>query len=128
VVNDVRSYIKESDVVVLPSYREGLPRVILEAMSMAKPVITTDTAGCRSTVQDGKTGFIIPPKNSSALAVAMAKMIDSPSETLGEMGMMGRARVLRIFDEKIIISLYINQINQILGSDIDESDKEIASA
>jgi len=59
-------------VVVLPSYyREGVPRVILEAMSMGKPVVTTDMPGCRDAVEDGKNGLLVPPKNSQALAEAI---------------------------------------------------------
>lgn len=67
----VTDYYKQCSVFVLPSYREGTPRAALEAMSMGRPVITTDAPGCRETVIDGKTGFLIPVKNVQALADKM---------------------------------------------------------
>ena len=75
---DVRPAITDSSVYVLPSYREGTPRTVLEAMAMGRPVITTDAPGCRETVVDGDNGFLVPVKDVQALADAMIKMIDSP--------------------------------------------------
>jgi len=75
---DVRPYIRECSVYVLPSYREGTPRSILEAMSMGRPVITTDAPGCRETVEEGVNGFLVPVKDSQALAEAMEKFIEQP--------------------------------------------------
>jgi len=75
---DVRPAITDSSVYVLPSYREGTPRTVLEAMAMGRPVITTDAPGCRETVVDGDNGFLVPVKDIQALADAMIKMIDSP--------------------------------------------------
>jgi len=72
---DVRPYIAGSSVFVLPSYREGTPRSVLEAMSMGRPVITTDAPGCRETVQDGVNGFLVPVKDSLSLEKAMEKFI-----------------------------------------------------
>lgn len=72
---DVRSYIAGSSVFVLPSYREGTPRSVLEAMSMGRPVITTDAPGCRETVQDGVNGFLVPVGDSLSLEKAMEKFI-----------------------------------------------------
>ncbi|MGD6802086.1 glycosyltransferase family 4 protein [Rossellomorea aquimaris] len=65
--DDVSSYYKQCSVYVLPSYREGTPRTVLEAMAMGRPIITTDTPGCRETVIDGKNGFLVPVKNVNAL-------------------------------------------------------------
>ena len=76
---DVRSFLRNSAVYVLPSYREGLPKTSLEAMAVGRAIITTDTAGCRETVKNGVNGYLIPPRNSSALAQAMLKFIDNPS-------------------------------------------------
>ena len=69
---------------VLPSfYREGVPRSVLEAMAMARPIITTDSPGCRETVRDGVNGFLVPPRNPSALAEAMMALIEqSDDETI----------------------------------------------
>jgi len=60
---------------VLPSYREGVPRVLLEAMASGTPVITTDVPGCRAAVRDGETGLLVPPRDADALAQAMIKLI-----------------------------------------------------
>ena len=72
---DVRPYIAECSVYVLPSYREGTPRSVLEAMSMGRPIITTDAPGCRETVVDGVNGFLVPVRDSEKLAKTMEKFI-----------------------------------------------------
>jgi glycosyltransferase involved in cell wall biosynthesis len=76
---DIRPAMAEASVYVLPSYREGTPRSVLEAMAMGRPVITTDAPGCRETVRDGENGFLVPPRDASALAAAMERFITSPS-------------------------------------------------
>jgi glycosyltransferase involved in cell wall biosynthesis len=103
----VADFIADADVVVLPSYREGLPRVMLEALSMARAVITTDAAGCRETVEDGKNGFMIPPQNTAALREAMLKMAALPPEKLAEMGNYGRQMAVDFFDKNVIIAQYL---------------------
>ena len=85
--NDVVSFIAQSSVYVLPSYREGTPRTVLEAMSMGRPIITTDTPGCRETVVDGHNGFLLPVKDVNALVFAMRKFIEDQSRV----SVMGRA-------------------------------------
>lgn len=82
---DVRPYYAGCSVYVLPSYREGVPRTVLEAAAMARPIITTDTNGCRDTVIDGKTGFLVPVKNVDALAEKMLYFIENPDE-ISKMG------------------------------------------
>ncbi len=77
-VDDVRPFIASAHVYVLPSYREGTPRSVLEAMAMARPVITTDAPGCRETVIDGENGFLVPPGTVEPLTQAMARFIDDP--------------------------------------------------
>ena len=76
--NDVRPYIADASVFVLPSYREGTPRSVLEAMSMGRPIITTDAPGCRETVIDGRNGFLVPVKDVDTLKSAMEKFILNP--------------------------------------------------
>jgi len=110
VSKDVRSIMQEADVVVLPSYREGLPRVMLESLAMGKPIITTDTAGCRETIQDTKNGFLVPVKNSKALADAMFKMYQLTNEARENMGKVGRRMALQEFDEQAIIKRYFEEI------------------
>ena len=84
--SDVRPYYAMCSVYVLPSYREGTPRTVLEAMAMGRPIITTDTQGCRETVIDGKNGFIVPIKNAEAVAEKMIWFIEHPESipTMGE--------------------------------------------
>ncbi|RLB15751.1 MAG: glycosyltransferase family 1 protein, partial [Deltaproteobacteria bacterium] len=101
-VTDVRPIMVEADVIVLPSYREGLPRSLLEAAAMGKPVITTDAVGCRDAVEHGRTGLMVPVKDSAALADAMKEMIKNP-EMRSRMGREGRRKVEREFDEKIVL-------------------------
>ena len=76
---DVRPALRDCSVFVLPSYREGTPRTVLEAMAMSRPIITTDAPGCRQTVVEGKNGFLVPIKNSEALYQAMLKFVENPS-------------------------------------------------
>lgn len=72
---DVRPYYGMCSVYVLPSYREGTPRTVLEAMAMGRPVVTTDAPGCRGTVVDGKTGYLVPVKDSSVLAEKLSFLL-----------------------------------------------------
>jgi glycosyltransferase involved in cell wall biosynthesis len=121
-VLDVRPYLKKADVLVLPSYREGMPRAVLEAMSMGRPIITTDTAGCRDAI-DEHCGVLVPPRDSLALAEAMARLYHYDDETLEEMGKAARKRVLERFDEKIIVKSYLSLCDQILKYSTAANDK-----
>jgi glycosyltransferase involved in cell wall biosynthesis len=78
-VDDVRGHIAAASVVVLPSYREGLPRSVLEAMAVGRAVVATDVPGCRETVVAGRNGYLVPVRDSAALAVAMEKLIADPA-------------------------------------------------
>ncbi len=91
---DVKPAIADSSVYVLPSYREGTPRTVLEAMAMGRAVITTDAPGCRETVVHGKNGFLVPVKSTTELAAAMIHFIEKP-ELVVAMG-----RVSRLFAEE----------------------------
>ena len=90
-LTDVRPAIRDCSVYVLPSYREGTPRTVLEAMAMGRAVITTDAPGCRETVVDGDNGFLVPIKDAYALAQAMLRFIEQP-ELMAQMG--HRSRVI----------------------------------
>jgi glycosyltransferase involved in cell wall biosynthesis len=102
-VSDVRPYVGKADVVVLPSYREGTPRALLEAAAMGKPLITTDAIGCREAVDDGVNGILVPVRDAQALAQAMKRLIVEP-ETRHKMGVAGREKMMREFDESIVIA------------------------
>jgi glycosyltransferase involved in cell wall biosynthesis len=88
-LSDVRPAIKACSVYVLPSYREGTPRTVLEAMAMGRPIITTDAPGCRETVIDGENGFLVPVKSVDDLTKAMIRFI-ADSELAARMGARGR--------------------------------------
>lgn len=112
--SDVISVLEDADCVVLPSYREGLPKSLLEAMSCGKPVIATDIPGCRSVVLDNKNGFLVPVKNPHILAEKMIEMINLDFATRTKMGQVGRTLVLEKFDQKIIIRNYLDLMNKII--------------
>lgn len=95
--DDVRPYIADASVYVLPSYREGTPRSVLEAMSMGRPIITTNAPGCRETVIDGSNGFLVPIKDSKALAAAMERFIINP-ELISRMGEKSREIAVEKYD------------------------------
>lgn len=97
--DDVRPYYEKCSVYVLPSYREGTPRTVLEAMAMGRPIITTDTQGCRGTVVNGKTGFLVPVKDSATLAEKMITFIERP-EVIKKMGANSHAYCAAKFDVK----------------------------
>ena len=88
-LNDVRPAIAACSVYVLPSYREGTPRSVLEAMAMGRAIITTDAPGCRETVRDGENGIVVPPRDADALFEAMKRFVDDP-ELAQSMGALSR--------------------------------------
>lgn len=112
--SDVRPYIQKCNMVVLPSYREGLPRVLLEGMAMGKPIITTRTAGCRETVIPDKNGYLVEVKNAQSLAKAICNMIAIGPKGQQKMGAFGRRMVLAHFDERLIIQKYLQVIRSAL--------------
>lgn len=99
--NDVERYICNCDVFVLPSYREGLPRASLEAMSMGKPVITTDVPGCRETVEQGVNGFLVPPRDAGSLMQAMDRFI-ADRALIEDMGRASRRIAVETFDVRTV--------------------------
>ncbi|MFH5185323.1 glycosyltransferase family 4 protein [Paenibacillus sp. TAB 01] len=106
---DVRPFLAESSVFVLPSYREGTPKSALEAMAIGLPIITTDCPGCRETVENNVNGFLVPPKNASALALAMEKFI-TDSSIIRSMGEKSREIAVRKYD--------VEKVNQFIKKSI----------
>ena len=92
-------WLSGTDVFVLPSYREGMPRSIIEAMASGKPVIATDIRGCREEVVNDDTGILYPPGDVAALAEAIVRLLADTS-TAEAMGSRGRARAEEIFDQR----------------------------
>lgn len=113
---DVRPFIASSDCVVLPSYREGTPRTLLEAAAMARPLITTDVPGCREVVEYGVNGYLCRVRDAASLAEQCERMIALPPEDRLRMGRRGRAKVEREFDEQIVIRRYFEMIDRVAPS------------
>ena len=112
--DDVRPFIQRATCFVFPSYyREGVSRVLMEAAAMETPIITTDNIGCRDIVDHGKNGFIVSPKNVVELAHALESFILLDHNDKKVMGKLGRQKMLKSFDENLIISNYVSFINKI---------------
>lgn len=116
VSDNVAREIAEADCVVLPSfYREGVPRTLLEAAALGRPIVTTDAIGCREVVDDGVNGYLCQPRNVADLVDKMARMIVLSPDERAEMGRRGREKVEREFDEQIVINKYLSAIETLLG-------------
>ena len=113
---DVRPHIARSTAVVLPSYREGLPRVLLEAAAMARPLIAADVPGCRSIVEHERNGLLCAVRDARALADAMIRLIRLPVEEREAMGRVARARVEAEFSEQTVLQAYLAALREI-GAD-----------
>lgn len=112
--DDVRPWLAQADCVVLPSYREGVPRTLLEAGAMARPIVTTDAPGCRDTVIDGETGWLCEPANARDLTEKLLKILAlSPIERQG-MGQRGRVFIETNFDEKLVLQRYLDLVSEIV--------------
>ena len=108
--DDVRPFIATADCVVLPSYREGLPRSLVEAAAMARPVIATDVPGCRQAVDDGVTGFLCEPKSAQSLADAIERMAGLSATARNKMGRAARQKAVREFDQRLVARAYLDAL------------------
>jgi glycosyltransferase involved in cell wall biosynthesis len=113
---DVRPALADCSVYVLPSYREGTPRTVLEAMAMGRPIITTDAPGCRETVVDGDNGFLVPVRSVDALVLAMLRFIDDP-RLAPRMG----ARSRRIAEDKYDVK----KVNEVMLQEMGIADRKL---
>ena len=107
-VENMSKAINQSSIVCLPSYREGLPKCLLEAASCARPIVATDVPGCREVVLHGKTGLLVKAKNKDSLVIALSKLL-ADSNLRKEMGEKGREMVLKEFSEDLIS----NQVSEV---------------
>lgn len=101
--NDMPSIFRQAHIIVLPSYAEGLPRVLIEAAASSRPIVATDVPGCREIVKDGENGLLIPPKSGIALAKALHFLIQNPNSRK-KMGHNGRKMAVRDFSNEKVIS------------------------
>jgi glycosyltransferase involved in cell wall biosynthesis len=109
--NDVRGALAAADCVVLPSYREGTPRTLLEAAATGRPLIATNVPGCREVVRHGFNGLLCPVRDAAGLAEAMAAMMAMPQERRATLAAAGRRLVEVEFDESIVINRYLEAID-----------------
>lgn len=110
--DDIRAAFSAADVIVLPSYREGTPRALLEAAAMGIPSVTTDAPGCREVVDDGVTGYLCEVRSAASLAEAMERMIGLSATERSAMGAAARRRAETIFDETLVHRAYIDALRQ----------------
>jgi N,N'-diacetylbacillosaminyl-diphospho-undecaprenol alpha-1,3-N-acetylgalactosaminyltransferase len=109
-VDGIREVIALADVVTLPSfYREGVPRFLLESLSMGCPIVTTDNVGCRETVIEGENGYLVPTKDSEALIRALEKMLDDP-DLIASFGRRSRMLAEEEFDERVVVNRVIDEV------------------
>ncbi len=115
--DDVREFLRQADCVVLPSYREGVPRTLLEAAAMARAVVTTDAPGCRDTVIDGETGFLCRTADAQDLADKLLRFMALTHAERAAMGRRGREFVAQNFDERLVIDRYLAVVAEIAVAD-----------
>lgn len=113
---DVRHFIELADCVVLPSYREGTPRTLLEAASSSKPIVATNVPGCNQVVEDKINGLLCNIEDSDDLAAKMRSMANYDNETLKTMGINGRRKMEAEYDESIVIDKYLHTLTALKSS------------
>ncbi|MEZ8337455.1 glycosyltransferase family 4 protein [Vibrio cyclitrophicus] len=114
--DSVEKEIAKVDCMVLPSfYREGVPKSLLEACAMGKPIVTTDNVGCRETVDDGINGYLCEPRSTSSLVEKLELMISQSHEQRLQMGLESRTKVENEFDEKLVINKYLEAVKSALN-------------
>lgn len=123
--SDVRTYIGQADCIVLPSYREGTSRTLLEAASMAKPMIATDVPGCNNVVEHEVNGLLCQLKNMESLRDAMKKMAHSDKETIGRYAGNSRKKAVEEFDEQLVIDRYLEKIEEITKISVKKNNSKV---
>lgn len=111
---DMPDVLAQADITCLPSYREGLPKALIEALAMGLPCVTTDVPGCREVVTDGDNGFLVPARDAESLAEALAKLIDDAS-LREQMGRRGRVRAETEFSNERVIAETLNVYREMTG-------------
>jgi len=112
--DDVRPFISKADCVVLPSYREGMPRVLLQACAMGRPIITTNVPGCRDIIKDNQNGFICDAEDANSLKTALNKFGKLTFEEKEKMGLEARSMIENQFDEKIVFKSFLYEIQSLV--------------
>lgn len=113
--SDVRPFIRGATAVVLPSYREGMSRALLEGAAMGKPLVGTDVPGCRELIDDGVTGALCPVRDADSLAEAMERIARLPEDRLNELGRAARRKVEREFGEQMVVDAYLEALAEVMA-------------
>ena len=113
--SDVRPYLANVHCTIMPSYHEGMSNVNLESAANGRPVITTDVPGCRETVDDGVTGFLVKARDAESLIDGVERFLSLPYEDKQKMGLMARRKVEREFDRQIVVKAYLEAINSVVN-------------
>lgn len=113
-VNNIAEYERNSHCIVLPTFHpEGISNVLLEAAALGRPIITTDRAGCRETVADGETGFLVKERDSADLIEKMERFLNLTTEERREMGLRGRKKIEKEFDRQIVVDAYLKELESL---------------
>jgi glycosyltransferase involved in cell wall biosynthesis len=110
--DNVAEHLHRADCVVLPSYREGTPKTLLEAAACGKPLITTDVPGCRETVEHGRNGYLCQVRDAADLAAKLLLMAQLPPQRLAVMGEASRELAAEKFDEKLVLQQYLTAVTE----------------
>lgn len=114
-VDDMPGLFASVDAVILPSYREGLPKGLIEAGASGLPLVTTDVPGCREVVTNEVDGLLVPARDAEALARAIARLHDDPA-LRARLGAAARETALREFDERIVIERTVGVYREVMGA------------
>ena len=110
--DDVRPFIRDCHVLVLPSYREGMPRTVLEAAAMGRPAIVTDVPGCRHAIEAGVTGWLCQVRNAESLAMQMRQVAQMSAGELQRVGAEARLRMEKQFSEQLVVQAYLDCLSE----------------
>lgn len=121
VTSDVRPYLSKVHCTIMPSYHEGMSNVNLESAANGRPVITTDVPGCRETVDNGVTGFLVKSKDSQDLINGVEMFLTLPYEQKKQMGLAARRKVEHQFDRQIVVQSYLQAVQGICTSEKNKS-------
>jgi glycosyltransferase involved in cell wall biosynthesis len=114
--DQIENIMSKVDCMVLPSYREGMPKSLIEGGSMGLPAVTTDVPGCRNIIQDGVNGFLCKPYSAVSLQSAMEQMLKISKEELHKLGERSRENILLKFDEQIVINSFCKVLDELIGN------------
>ena len=115
-VSDVPCLLAVSDVVALPSYHEGVPRSLIEAAAMGRAIVATAIPGAAEVVEDGVSGTLVPPRDASALAVAIEALLGNAETRVQSTAPLGRRKAEREFDERVVAERYVAEYARLWGA------------